>query len=84
MTAAYRGALRAPSFAIGDIYPESKGPAPSTAQLANPHEVAAAAGAGGGQPVTVPSLDPRDLISQPVVWLLGLAGALFALGLRRG
>jgi len=84
MTSAYPGVVRAPTIAIGDLYPEAKGPAPSTAQLGNPHEVAAAAGvAAGAQLATVPSLNPRDLMAAPVVWLAILVGILFLLGMRR-
>jgi hypothetical protein len=83
-TAPYPGAVRPPTFAIGDIYPERKGPRPSTAQLGNPHEVAAAAGAGAGvQLATVPSLNPGELLSQPATWAILLVVALVALGMRR-
>lgn len=83
--APYRGALRAPSFAIGDLYPEAKGPAPSTAQLGNPHEAAAAAyQAGEARLATIPRMEPAALAASPVMWLLLVAGILFALGLRKG
>lgn len=84
-TAPYPGAVRPPTFSIGDIYPEMKGPRPSTAQLANPHEVAAAAGASAGvQLATVPSLNPIELVGQPATWAILLVLALFALGMRKG
>jgi hypothetical protein len=80
----YRGALRAPSFAIGDLYPERKGPAPSTAQLGNPHEAAAAAYDPDTQPATLPRMAPAALAGSPVMWLVLAAGILFALGMRKG
>lgn len=84
MMPAYPGAVRTPTFAIGDLYPEAKGPAPSTAQLGNPHEVAAASGTlAGMQLATVPSLNPRDLMASPMAWLALALAALFLLGLRR-
>jgi hypothetical protein len=83
-TAPYPGAVRPPTIAIGDLYPEAKGPRPSTAQLGNPHEVAAAAGAGAGlRLATVPSLNPAELLGQPATWAILLVVALLALGMRR-
>lgn len=83
--APYPGAVRPPTIAIGDLYPERKGPRPSTAQLGNPDEVAAAAGAtAGAQLATVPSLNPAELLGQPVTWALLLVGAAVALGMRKG
>lgn len=84
MMQAYPGAVRVPTFSIGDIYPESKGPAPSTAQLANPHEVAAAAGvAGSATLASVPSMNPAELVKAPVFWILAALAVLFVLGARR-
>lgn len=85
MMAPYPGAVRPPTFTIGDLYPERKGPRPSTPQLGNPHEVAAAAGAGAGsQLASVPSLNPGELLSAPVTWALLLVLGLVLLGMRRG
>lgn len=85
MLAPYPGAVRPPTFTIGDLYPEQKGPRPSTAQLGNPHEVAAAAGAAGGSRIaTVPSLNPFELVEAPATWAVLLVIALVALGMRRG
>jgi len=81
--APYPGAVRPPTIALGDIYPEAKGPRPSTAQLANAHEVAAAAGASAGvQLATVPSLNPADLVGQPLTWAIALVAALIYLSWR--
>lgn len=82
----YAQPIRASSFAIGDIYPEAKGRAPSTSQLSNPHEVAAAANGGGsvGTVLTGPPLDPRRALEQPATWLALLILALLILGMRRG
>lgn len=81
----YAAPVRPASFTIGDIYPEVKGPAPSTSQLSNPHEVAAASrGAGGsGVVLTGPPLDPRRALEQPATWLALLILALLVLGMRR-
>lgn len=77
--------VRPSSFAIGDLYPEAKGPAPSTSQLSNPHEVAAAArGGGGGVVLTGPPLNPRAALEQPATWLILLIVALLVLGMRKG
>lgn len=78
--------VRPSSFAIGDIYPEAKGPAPSTAQLSNPHEVAAAANGngGGGVVLTGPPLNPRRALEQPATWLALLILLLLVMGMRKG
>lgn len=84
-SAPYPGAVRPPTFAIGDLYPEAKGPRPSTAQLANAHEVAAAAGADAGfQVAVVPSLNPAELLSQPLTFAILLVAGIIALGMRKG
>ena len=81
---AYPGAVRAASISIGDLYPEAKGPAPSTYQLANPHEVAAAAGQGGAAVLaSVPPIDPRQWGRSPVVWIAVAVLLLFLMGARR-
>jgi hypothetical protein len=81
----YAAPIRPPSFAIGDLYPELKGRRPSTSQLANPHEAAAAAsGAGGtGVVLTGPPLDPRRALSTPAAWLVILIVALMVLGMQK-
>lgn len=86
MQTAFAAPVRGSSFAIGDLYPEAKGPAPSTSQLSNPHEVAAAAHGGGtgGVVLTGPPLDPRRALEQPATWLVLLIVALLILGLRKG
>lgn len=82
----YAAPVRPASFTIGDLYPEVKGPAPSTSQLSNPHEVAAAARGGEGAAValTGPPLDPRRAVEQPATWLVLLILALLVLGMRKG
>lgn len=82
----YAAPVRAPSFTIGDVYPNLKGPRPSTSQMANPHEAAAAAaGAGGtGVVLTGPPLDPRRAFATPAAWLALLLVALLILGMRKG
>lgn len=75
--------VRAASFGLADLYPESKGPTPSTAQLGNPHESAAAARAQAAV-LTGPPLNPRELLESPIVWVGGAVALLVALGMRRG
>lgn len=74
--------VRPASFALADLYPEAKGPMPSTAQLGNPHEAAAAAGSARDV-LTGPPLDPRALAQSPLVWLAGGVALLIALGMRK-
>jgi hypothetical protein len=83
---AYAAPVRSGSFVIGDLYPEAKGPEPSTSQLSNPHEVAAAANGNGGAGVvlTGPPLDPRAFFNQPAAWAVLLILALLFLGMRKG
>lgn len=85
MPTIYAAPVRPPSFTIGDLYPELKGPRPSTSQLSNPHEAAAASrGAGGGGVVlTGPPLDPRRAFATPAAWLALLIVALIVLGMRK-
>ena len=75
--------VRQASFGLADLYPESKGPTPSTAQLGNPHEGAAAARAQASV-LTGPPLNPRDLLESPIVWIGGAVAALLYLGMRKG
>lgn len=83
---AYAAPVRSSSFVIGDLYPEAKGPEPSTSQMSNPHEVAAAANANGGagRVLVGPPLDPRRALEQPATWLALLIVALLVLGMRKG
>jgi hypothetical protein len=83
---AYAAPVRPASFALGDLYPEAKGAQPSTSQLSNPHEVAAAANGNGGAGtvLTGPPLDPRRALEQPATWLALLIVALIVLGMRKG
>ncbi len=78
----YAAPIRPSSFGIADIYPEAKGPYPSTAQLGNPAEVRAAAGSLGGAPLSGPNLNPRELVNAPAVWLLVALGLLLFLSAK--
>lgn len=75
--------VRPASFGLADLYPESKGPMPSTAQLANPHESAAVAQAAR-QVLTGPPTSVQGLLESPVTWVVGIVGLLVALGMRKG
>lgn len=75
--------VRPASFGLADLYPESKGPAPSTAQLANPHESAAATQANR-QVLTGPPTSLSGVLESPVTWIVGAVGLLVALGMRKG
>lgn len=73
--------VRPASFSLADIYPEAKGPMPSTSQLANPHEAAAA----HEQSTRIMTVAPGGtrLVGSPVFWLGLVIAALFVLGMRR-
>lgn len=82
----YAAPVRPPSIQGRDLYPNLNWPRPSTSQMANPHEAAAAAaGAGGtGVVLTGPPLDPRRALQTPAAWLVLLILALLVLGMRKG
>jgi hypothetical protein len=73
--------VRPASFGLADLYPEAKGPMPSTSQLGNPHEVAAAI-EQAGRVLTAPPLNAR-LVSSPLFWFGLVVAALFVLGMRK-
>ncbi len=75
--------VRASSFGLADLYPEAKGPLPSTSQLANPHEVAAARSVSASVLTGPPSLRPGALLEHRVTWVLLVAAALLIYGASR-
>jgi hypothetical protein len=74
---------RSASFGLADLYPESKGPVPSTYQLANPHEAAAASRVQANV-LNGPPLNARELLDSPATWVIVAVVALLALGMRKG
>jgi hypothetical protein len=73
--------VRPASFGLADIYPEAKGPMPSTSQLGNPHEVAAAV-EQSSRVLLQPPADSR-LLASPIFWFGLVIAALILLGMRK-